>query len=58
MGISIASEVTGRIVPRVLLADEVGTGKIIEACLISIDDCFFCIKSKAGNKARIQFGEW
>ena len=50
--LSIASEVTGRIVPLVLLADEVGMGKTIEACLISIGDCFFCIKSKAGNKAR------
>ena len=54
--LSIASEVTGRIVPLVLLADEVGMGKTIEACLISIGDCFFCIKSKAGNKARIQLG--
>jgi ATP-dependent helicase HepA len=32
--LAIAAQVTDRLVPRVLLADEVGLGKTIEACLI------------------------
>ena len=32
--ISVAEEVANRLAPRALLADEVGLGKTIEACLI------------------------